>query len=203
MLSSLIKTSVCSGHAALGAVVPALQHGLYLVSSYSAKAKAPPYVKDASKEAKEAKKPRRAIEVPRALTAYTFYIKEQAKLRVQGSGKSAPHMIKELAAEWKSLSDVQKEPYTQLAAQSKAESASKRAALKEEQALKRPPLTAYNLWCQEIAQELKASSPHLKGPDILREAAARWRALPNGEKQRREAEANAVRDAWKQQRGAC
>lgn len=162
-----------------------------MVSSYATE---PPYLKGAAKKSRKAKSTD-----ARPLSAYIFFIKEQAPLKAVTGGGGGGNIMAQLGAEWKALSDEQKQPYVQLAKQSKAEVASRRAVLKEEKAAAKPPPTAYNLWCKEISQELKASHPDMRAPDVMREAAARWRALPDGEKQRRQAEATATRETWKQQ----
>lgn len=182
---------------AWGLLVPAAQATLthlHKVEFASNSKQTPPYLKDAKKEQTKTPKTAKAAKVPRALGAYTFFVKEQAAAR-KGEAK-ASEMMKILGQEWKQLSTQQKKPYEDMAARSKAEVAEAREKAKAD----RPPLSAYNIWCSEVCKDLKLQNPSMKATDMMKEAAARWKALPANEKDRRTADANAAKEAWKQQR---
>lgn len=179
-----------------GVLVPAAQTALthlHKVGFASRSQLVPPYLEDTKKEQTKKSKAAKAGKVPRALGAYNFFVREQATAR---KGETSGHeMLKVLSQEWKQLSEQQKKPYEVMAAQSKAESA---AAREKAKALRGPP-SAYNIWCSEILSDLKLSNPGMKAPEMMKEAAARWRALPADEKDRRTAAANAAKAAWKLQ----
>jgi hypothetical protein len=189
----------------LGLAVPALQrslqHLLCLQSSsssssaaYASKAKAePPYKKDISTDAPK-KKRKDAAAIPRALSAYAFFVKEQASAR-KGEGLKMSEMMKKLAVEWHALEQHEKQPYLAAAEEAKAASAQARA---DKKAARGPP-SAYNIFCREVALEIRNSNPGFKGPELLRATAARWAALPAIEKEQRKADAQAAKDAWKAQ----
>ncbi|KAF6249211.1 hypothetical protein COO60DRAFT_1582378 [Scenedesmus sp. NREL 46B-D3] len=163
-------------------------------AAFASKAKAePPYKKDKSHSTSNKKNA--ADKPPRAVSAYQFFVKEQASARKGEDGLNAPGLIKRIAGDWKALQEHEKQPYMDLAEKSKAEAVQARAAKKGA----RGPPTAYNIFCGEVAAEIRASQEHLKGPELLREVAARWGTLPTLEKERRKAEAQAAKDAWKAQ----
>jgi hypothetical protein len=202
----MLAASISSFGQGLSLAVPALQrslqHLLCLQNSSSSsaaacasKAKAePPYKKDKSQSA-ASKKASAGDKPARAVSAYAYFIKEQSSARKGEDGLNAPGMMKRLGAEWKALQDSDKQPYMELAAKSKAAIAEVRAAKKG----KRGPPTAYNTFCGEVAAEFRASQQKVTGPELLREASKRWKALPATEVQRRTAEARVARDAWKAQ----
>jgi hypothetical protein len=199
----MLAASISSCGQGLGLAVPALQRSLQHLlclqnssnssaAAYASKAKAePPYKAQsaAKKKASAGDKP------PRAVSAYAFFIKQQSSARKGEDGLNAPGMMKRLGAEWKALQDSDKQPYMELAAKSKADVAELRAADKG----KRGPPSAYNIFCGEVAAEFRAKQQKVKGPDLLREASQRWKALPATELQRRKNEAQVAKDAWKAQ----
>ncbi len=82
--------------------------------------------------------------------------------------------------------------YLALAAESKAASARARAAAKAA----RGPLAAYPAFVAGVLQRLKAERPHLPQADLMREAAARWRVLPEAEKAAKKVAADRARAQW-------
>jgi hypothetical protein len=208
-IAPMLANSFLACGQGLGLAVPALQrslqHLLCLQSSssssaaaYASKAKAePPYKKESSKGA--SKKKDAADKPPRAVSAYAFFVKEQAAARKGEDGLKAPGLMKRMAGEWNAMQEDEKQPYKAAAEKSKAESAEARAALKSARKSARGPASAYNIFCAEVAAELRSTQQHLKGPDFLRAAAARWAALPVAEKEQRKADALAAKDAWKAQ----
>jgi hypothetical protein len=203
--SQMLASSISSFGQGLCLAVPALQRSLQHLlclqnsssssaAAFASKAKEPPYKKDQAQSA-GIKKASAGDKPARAVSAYAFFIKEQASARKGEDGLNAPGMLKRLGAEWKALQDSDKQRYLDLAAKSKAEVAEVRAAKKA----KRGPPTAYNTFCGEVAAEFRASQQKVTGPELLREASKRWKALPASELQRRTAEAQLARDAWKAQ----
>eukprot|EP00775_Hariotina_reticulata_P007968 gene7968-8166_t len=171
-----------------------MQHSLSFLSSFSSSTTPPKEVKQKSKAASEKKpKEKNNNDIPRALSAYTLFIKEQAASR-KGTGKGAT-FLQELAQEWKALPDAQKEPYQQQAAAMKSSSSELRAANKAAKA----PGSAYNQWCKEEFVRLNINNPGLKGVEYIRLAAQSWKALPEAEKAARKDAAAKAREDWKQQ----
>lgn len=194
----------------LGLAVPALQrslqHLLCLQSSssssgaaYASKAKAePPYKTDKPKRTPK-KKTDAADKPARAVSAYAFFVKEQASARKGEDGLKASELMKKIAGEWKALQEHEKAPYNRSAAESKAASAEARAADKTAKQAARGPPSAYNIFCGEVAAEFRNAQQPMKGPDLLRTAAARWKEMPAADKERRKAAADAAKVAWKAQ----
>lgn len=187
-----------SAQPACGLFVPAAQQllGHVHIAGFATKTKpSPPYLRDIKKgSSKKSKAEEEEKKVPRALTAYTWYVKEQATAR-KGEASSATDLMKLIARDWKGLSDQQKKPYNDLAAKSKAEAAAARGEVKTNKA----PPSAYIQWHQEVFREVKASNPSMKATDITKEVAVRWHALPQAEKDRRSAAAKAAKEDWKAQ----
>lgn len=195
-----------TGQPACSALLPAVQQAFSHMHTAELATKAkqtPPYLKEVKKEqTKPAKKKVKKLDKPpRAVSAYIFFIKDQASAR-KGEGK-ASELMKVLAQEWKSMTDKQKQPYQDQAAASKAESTAAKEKAKEKALANRAPLSAYNVFCKEIAADLKVSNPSMSPVDVIKEAAARWRTLPEVEKQTRTAAAKAAKDAWLQQQATA
>jgi hypothetical protein len=126
--------------------------------------------------------------LPRALSAYNFFMQERAKKSTDGSRAT----LTDLAAEWKQLSAADRAPYEALAADSKQASAAARDAAKSAAKAAQGPQSAYQ---QFTAQFITAS--RAAGQTVgIKEAAAAWKALPESERAARSAEAQRQRAAW-------
>jgi hypothetical protein len=79
-----------------------------------------------------------------------------------------------------------------MAAESKAKAAEARAAAK---AARAPP-AVYTAFVQQVMPQLRAERPGTPVTELMREAAARWRALPEADKAARKAAADKARAAW-------
>lgn len=198
MLSHVAHLSVINSLKCAGCVLlPATWQAVLCVdiAGFASKNKAsPPYLKDAQKEKNKPTKSQKTDKIPRALGAYNFFIRDRSAALKQPGAKNTD-LMKAAAQEWKTLTPAQKKPYEDLAAQSKAETAAAREVVKSNKA----PPSAYNAWCSEVVKDLKSSNPNMKAPEMMREAAARWKVLPEPDKERRKAEAKDAKDAWSQQ----
>jgi hypothetical protein len=85
-----------------------------------------------------------------------------------------------------------KAKYVAMAQDSKAKADAARAAAKAA----RPPPSVYVGYVQEVMPQLRAERPGVAVPDLMRAAAARWRALPEAEKAQRKRAADKARAAW-------
>jgi len=148
----------------------------------------PPAVERAApKKAKPA--PAKPVKAPRAIGAYSFFVKEQAG---KYSGFKGPDLIRQCALDWKQLQPADKAPFEALAAASKEQAAAERAELKKQRA----PLQPYAAYVSRTIQELRARQPGLAVVDYMRMAAEQWKHVPDADKEQAKADYAAARAAW-------
>jgi len=152
-----------------------------------------PEAKAAAKKKLKKAKAAAAGAVPRALSAYTLFMKDKAKETMRREGLSAPDAMRALSARWAALPAAERAPYAQEADLSKAASAAARAELKA----RRPPPSAYMAFAAEVVRGLRASDPSAPPTQGMRLAGERWRRLSAGEKAALGEAARAARDAWR------
>lgn len=160
----------------------------------------------ASKRKKEKPEPssptqpaKKKEKAPRALSAYTFFIKEQVpKL---GNDPSIPRneRFRYVSQQWKGLSDAEKAPYQQLAAESKANS----EAIRAERKAQGIPLNPYAKYVSEIMSSLRATHPDRPAPELMKLAAESWKLVSAGEKERRQQQYRDAKNLWKAQQDAA
>jgi hypothetical protein len=143
--------------------------------------------------AKTKKKKKKVPAVPRPLSAYTLFTKDNAKDVMQRQGLSAPDAMRALAARWAGLGPSERAPFLRRAQESKAAADAMRAEIKA----RRAPPSAYSAFSAEVMRELRAAHPPAAPTDCVRMAAERWRRLSAGERQQLEDAARAARDAWR------
>jgi hypothetical protein len=114
MLTQAAGNKLASG-IGIASLVPFMQHAMLFVCSFSSRA-TPPYLTEAKQKSKAEQfarqkkgKEKKKLDIPRALSAYILFVKDQAAAR-KGTGQGAG-LLQALAQEWKALSDLQKEPY--------------------------------------------------------------------------------------------
>lgn len=111
-----------------------------------------------------------------------------------GTGGKASDMVKQLAVEWKSMTDDQKAPYQEEAASLKAQ-----MPKQEKPEVQKRPANAYNLFFKEQYSQVAVGG--LKVTDAAKEIAARWKSLPEAEKARYKATADEAMRAYKASQG--
>lgn len=154
-----------------------------------------PVPSEGKQEKEKSKKEKPTL--PRALSAYTFFVKEQAGSNI-GGGKD---LLLRCAEKWHAMGDAQKAPYLSLAEKSKEDSARMRAAAKAEAKAKAGPLMHYTAYVQEVLPSLRAANPGLESKEYLKLASGQWKQLPEAERERRKAAYHKARDAWMQSQG--
>lgn len=173
----------------LGLLLPQGQQQLQ-AAAYAKKAAAPAAASKPA-PAKPAPKKEAKPKIPRALGPWTIFVQERASGR---KDQPATQLIKQLAAEWRAMTDAQKAPYLDAAARSKQRAAGLRAEAKAA----RPPPSAYASFAGAAVQQLRAQQPGLPNTAYIKLAAERWRALPERERERLTVQAKAAKDAWQQ-----
>jgi hypothetical protein len=154
------------------------------VSVASKRKKAPPAPKDPVKKPPKEK-------VKRALSAYSFFVKEQVP-KLDKSNMTTDHFTV-VSQKWKSLSEEERKPYEQLAEEDKAVTAAARAEMKAN----RPPLNSYAKFVQELIPTLKSTHPGWGAPEMMRHAAEAWRSVSDADKARRTEQYRAAMAAYK------
>lgn len=134
----------------------------------------------------------------RALSAYTCFVKAESN-RFFKKGERAVEGMQRASAAWSALSDAQKAPYLAMAQESKATA----TQAKEEAKANRAPPSAYSGFVKGVILRLRAERPGVPVTQLMAEAAAEWRQLPEAEKARLKLDAQRAKAEWVAARAAA
>jgi len=138
-------------------------------------AKASEKKRDLIQKAKEKK----AKRVKKALSAFTFYIKENHhSVKKQHPNESAPEILKRLAANWKLATPEQKKSCMELAAKDKIRSATERSKIPKR------PATGYALFVKERYASEKGKGKNLSFEEVGKLLSQEWRNMGAAQKEK-------------------
>jgi len=124
-------------------------------------------------------KEKRANRVKKALSAFTFYIKENHhSVKKQHPNESAPEILKRLAANWKLATPEQKKSCMELAAKDKIRSATERSKIPKR------PATGYALFVKERYASEKGKGKNLSFEEVGKLLSQEWRNMGAAQKQK-------------------
>lgn len=118
----------------------------------------------------------------KAKTAYNYFCADQrAAIKEKNPDANQPEIMTLLAEAWKNLSEEEKQPYNEKAAEDKERYDEE---VKEEKKNDPPtkPKTAYFIFSGEHREEVKAENPSLSLTDISKVLGEKWKALTDDEK---------------------
>lgn len=154
----------------------------------------------------------------KAKTSYILYCMDMRQsVKDKNPDMKATEITSKLGKMWNALSDNKKSQYNKKAEEDKkryeqemesytppensgGDSAAGKKRKRDPNSPKKP-LSAYMLYCKDAREELKDSQPDLKGKDVMREMAKGWKKLSDDEKAPYEAEAEAAREKYNDEKG--
>eukprot|EP01025_Chloroclados_australasicus_P015037 TRINITY_DN1713_c0_g1_i1.p2 TRINITY_DN1713_c0_g1~~TRINITY_DN1713_c0_g1_i1.p2 ORF type:complete len:213 (-),score=17.74 TRINITY_DN1713_c0_g1_i1:257-895(-) len=139
-------------------------------------------------------KPKKSVKPKRVLSAYNLYVKEQfPKYKQRDAQAKAPQIMTQLSQAWKRLSETEKAPFQQSAAQMKKQ---KEELVKLKKASS-GPLNGYAQFVKDNYSKVKAQNPSVPSTGIIKKLAVIWKGMPQSDRSLRLKEAANARDQFK------
>ena len=142
----------------------------------------------------------------KARSAYTYFL-EESHSRIKLTDPDAPFgaVSKQISAEWKAMSDAQKQRYVELSQLDKERFNEEKEAYvptpgygqdgkplykhkkhrraKKDKSLPKGPCSAYIIFCTQMRPVIKSENPNIINTDIMKETGNRWRAMTPEQRQ--------------------
>eukprot|EP01025_Chloroclados_australasicus_P015038 TRINITY_DN1713_c0_g1_i2.p1 TRINITY_DN1713_c0_g1~~TRINITY_DN1713_c0_g1_i2.p1 ORF type:complete len:256 (-),score=13.22 TRINITY_DN1713_c0_g1_i2:258-1025(-) len=139
-------------------------------------------------------KPKKPVKPKRVPSAFNLYVKDQfPKYKQRDAKAKAPQVMTQLALAWKRLSQTEKAPFQQSAAQMKKQ---KEELVKLKKASS-GPLNGYAQFVKDNYSKVKAQNPSVPSTGIIKKLAVIWKGMPQSDRSLRLKEAANARDQFK------
>eukprot|EP01024_Parvocaulis_polyphysoides_P075117 TRINITY_DN96_c0_g1_i1.p2 TRINITY_DN96_c0_g1~~TRINITY_DN96_c0_g1_i1.p2 ORF type:complete len:269 (+),score=54.24 TRINITY_DN96_c0_g1_i1:30-809(+) len=126
------------------------------------------------------KQPKQTTKLKKPLNRYHLFMRE-AFSKISKEEKGNPIMQK-IAAQWKAMSEQEKQPYAEQAEKLKKEFEQLNPVQRPVKSLKRAP-SGYQIFLKEKKPDVKQQNPDMRPVDLRRELSTQWKALNETQKQ--------------------